>query len=380
MTLNHRHTTCLRHLLPALLCAATLCFSQAAWAIAGTIQVLIGTARISQHTGQDRPALRGDNLYEGDTVATSANSNVQIRMIDDSIIWVRPESRLKIERYRSDQHGAAKNEAALRLLSGTMRQVTGAIGKASPAEYKLSTPNASIGIRGTEFDAAYLSPQAAAQANTAPGTYNRVYVGTTVLEGPAGRVTLNKDEAGFMGLGAGDKPQVLPRIPAFMTATAAATPMPRVEASPEKPKSLLVSVRYGDGDAAGSTSISSRDTNTEQRVQVVEGEPASIAMADGPGARAGQTGARPASQSQLELLVKVSGNNALVQFFSQTKSGSSSSNQANRVATSLNIPMGVWTEVSGRGPWSGSSNSTTSSSSARGDSNRVSIKIEDISP
>ena len=377
MTPNHRNIACLRHLLPVLLCAAAFFSCQAAWAIAGTVQVLIGTARISQHSGQDRPALRGDNLYEGDTVATNANSNVQIRMIDDSIIWVRPDSRFKIERYQSNQHGAAKNEVALRLISGTMRQVTGAIGKASPADYKLSTPNATIGIRGTEFDASYLSPQAAAQANTAPGTYNRVYVGSTVLEGPAGRVTLNKDEAGFMGLDGGDKPQVLPRIPAFMTAAAATTP--KADASPQKPKSLLISVRYGEGDADGSTSISSRDTNSEQRVQAVEGEPASIAMADGPGARTGQTGARPANQSQLELLVKVNGNNALVQFFSQTKSGSSSSNQANRVATSLNIPLGVWTEVSGRGPWSGSSNSTLSSSSARGDSNRVSIKIEDIS-
>ena len=377
MTLKIRTTAYFRPLLYVLLWAATLCFSQAAWAIAGTIQVLIGTARITQNTGQDRPALRGDNLYEGDTVATPANSNVQIRMIDDSIIWVRPDSRFKIERYQSDQHGARKNEATLRLLSGTMRQLTGAIGKASPTDYKLSTPNATIGIRGTEFDASYLSPQAAAQANTPPGTYNRVYVGTTVLEGPAGQVTLNKDEAGFMGLGAGDKPQVLPRIPAFMTAAAAATP--RADASPQKPKSLLISVRYGEGDADGSTSISSRDTNSEQRVQAVEGEPASIAMADGPGARTGQTGARPASQSQVELLVKVNGNNALVQFFSQTKSGSSSSNQANRVATSLNIPLGVWTEVSGRGPWSGQSTSTVSSSSARSDASRVSIKIEDIS-
>jgi hypothetical protein len=257
-----------------------------------------------------------------------------------------------------------------------MRQLTGAIGKASPTDYKLSTPNATIGIRGTEFDASYLSPQAAALMNTAPGTYNRVYVGTTVLEGPAGRVTLNKDEAGFMGLDGGDKPQVLPRIPAFMTAGA---PTARTDASPQKPKSLLISVRYGEGDPEGSTSISSRDTNTEQRVQALEGEMASIGMAEGPGGRTVQTGARASTQSLLEVLVKVSGGNALVQFFSQTKSASSSTNQATRVATSLNIPLGVWTEVSGRGPWSGSNNSTTTSSSARGDNTRVFIKVEDIS-
>jgi hypothetical protein len=378
MNPSQRKIFFLRYLLPFLACAAAFFPWQSAWAIAGTVQVVIGTARISQHSGQDRPALRGDNLYEGDTVATNANSNVQIRMIDDAIVWVRPDSRFKIERYQSNQHGASKNEVALRLISGTMRQVTGVIGKASPTDYKLSTPNATIGIRGTEFDASYLSPQAAAQANTAPGTYNRVYVGSTVLEGPTGRITLNKDEAGFMGLEGGDKPQVLPRIPAFMTAAAAPTPS-RADPIPHKPKSLLISVRYGEGDADGSISIRSRDTNSEQRVQAIEGEPTSIAVVDGPGARAGQTGARPVTQSQLELLVKVNGDNALVQFFSQTKSGSSSLNQANRVSTSLNIPMGVWTEVSGRGPWSSSTNSTVSSSSARADTSRVSIKIEDIS-
>lgn len=368
----------LRKTLAVLLFPVALGSGQAAWAIAGTIQVLIGTARISQHTGQERPALRGDNLYEGDTVATNANSNVQIRMIDDSIVWVRPDSRFLIERYQSDKHGAAKNEARLRLISGTMRQVTGAIGKGAPADYKLSTPNATIGIRGTEFDASYLSPQAAALANTAPGTYNRVYVGATVLEGPSGRVSLNKDEAGFMGLDGNDKPQVLPRIPAFLN-TAAATAAPRADTSPQKPKSLLISVRYGEGDGEGSTSISSRDTNTEQRVQALEGERASVAMMEGPGGRSSQTGARPATQSVLEMVAKVSGNSALVQFFSQTQSASSSSNQANQVATSLNIPLGTWTEVSGRGPWTGAATSTTSSSSARGNSSKVFIKVEDIS-
>lgn len=255
----------------------------AVWAAAGTIQVLIGTARITQHTGQQRPALRGDDLYEGDTVSTAANSNVQIRMIDDAIIWVRPGSQLKIERYRSDRHGAAKNEASLNLLSGTMRQVTGAIGKASPGDYKLSTPNATIGIRGTEFDATFATALIAAQLNTPPGTYNRVYVGSTVLEGPSGRVELNKDEAGFMGMLPGDQPQVLPRIPAFMISKPAAAE--RVDATPTKPRSLQISVRFGEGDEDKMSSTSSRDTNTEQRLRAVEGERATLVLAQGPAPR-----------------------------------------------------------------------------------------------
>ncbi len=362
----------------SVLLAATLASGADAWAAAGKIQVLIGTARISQHTGQERPAQRGDDLYEGDTVSTSANSNVQIRMLDDAIIWVRPGSQFKIERYRSDQHGAAKNEIALSLLSGTMRQVTGSIGKSAPADYKLSTPNATIGIRGTEFDATFATAHIAAQLNTPPGTYNRVYVGSTVLEGPSGRVSLNKDEAGFMGVSPGDKPQVLPRIPAFMNSNPTATE--RSDAAPSKPKSLQISVRFGDGDADGVSSISSRDTNTEQRLRAVEGERATLTLAQGPTARKGaNTGAQPTTKIVLDLVAKVNGDSALVQFSAQSQSLASASGQASQVATSLNVPLGVWTEVSGRGPWSGSGNSTVSSSSARSDNSRVFLKVEDLS-
>ena len=158
-------------------------WSQSSWAAPGTVQLIIGSARIAKHFGQDRPALKGDAIYEGDTIATSANSNVQIRMIDGAVIWVRPESRLKIEKYKSDKHGATKSEAALLLISGSMREVTGSIGKTASADFKLSTPNATIGIRGTEFDAMYATPQIAAQLNTPAGTYNRVYEGSTSLEG-----------------------------------------------------------------------------------------------------------------------------------------------------------------------------------------------------
>ncbi len=151
------------------------------------------------------------------------------------------------------------------------------------------------------------------------------------------------------------------------------------DADSPKTKSLLISVRYGEGDADGSTSISSRDNHSEQRVQVLEGERASVAMIEGPSGRGGQTGGRPATQRLLEVVAKVSGKLALVQLFSQTQSQSSSVGQANRVVTSLSVPLGAWTEVSARSTWSGSPNSTTSSTSASGDASRVYIKVDDTS-
>ena len=362
-----------------LIASCLLMTGEGCWGAAGTIQVVIGTARISQHTGQERPAARGDNLYEGDTVATDSNSNVQIRMIDEAIIWLRPESQFKIDKYRSNQHGAARNEASLRLLGGTLRQLTGMIGKSAPSDYKLKTPNAVIGIRGTEFDAMYATPQIAAQLNTPAGTYNRVYEGSTVLEGATGgSITLKKDQAGFMGLDNADKPKVLPRIPAFLNSNPSAAPE-RAEQSVAKIQSLQVSVRYGEAGSDTVSSVSSRDNDSEQSLQVMEGERASLSLIQGtPARKSGLTGGRPATRTMLELMVKLSGNSAMVQFFSENQSSSAAGSQASRVATSLSLPLGVWVEVSGRGPWSGSSSSTISSGDARANSSKVYLKVVEI--
>ena len=128
------------------------------------------------------------------------------------------------------------------------------------------------------------------------------------------------------------------------------------------------------------SSISSRDTNTEQRLRAMEGERATLTLAQGPTSRQGaNTGAKPTTKTVLDVVAKVNGNSALVQFSAQSQSLASAGGQASQVATSLSVPLGVWTEVSGRGPWSGSGNSTVSSTSARSDNSRVFLKVDDLS-
>ena len=139
-------------------------------------------------------------------------------------------------------------------------------------------------------------------------------------------------------------------------------------------------MRFGEGDEDTVSSTSSRDTNTEQRLRAVEGERATLVLAQGPAPRQPvPTGARPATQSVVDVVAKINGNNALVQFMAQNQSVGSAGGQASQLATNLNVPLGVWTEVSGRGPWSGSGNSTLLSSSARPDTSRVYLKVDDLS-
>ncbi len=387
--------THLRQIILSLLCAAMALGAQSAWAIAGKIENIIGTARIAKQTGQIYAAIKGDNLYEGDSVATAANSNVQIRMVDEAIVWVRPNTEFKITRYRSTEHGETKNEAVLRLLKGSMRTVTGMIGRANTDDYKLSTPNATIGIRGTEFDAVYVTPQIAADLQTLPGTYNRVYMGGTSLQGPAGQINLNKDEAGFMGEQASDPPRVLPNVPEFLntsgnsTANLRAAPpsAPTTELRREPvvaaaPKQLLISVRYGEADSSAVVSTrSGGGNNAEQRVQATEGERATVTLRQSTGLRRpGSTAVPVEIATMIELVAKINGETAVVQFSSRNQGSNARGSQTSMVDTTLTVPMDVWTEVSGRGPWiSGNSSNVTSSSRGAGaNESKVYLRVEEV--
>ena len=190
-----------------------------AWAAAGTVQVVMGPARIIQSTGQERAAIKGDQIFVGDIITTGAAGQVQVRMIDDARLWVRPNSRLVIDQYPTDDAAAKQGQAqtATRLVEGSLRAVTGAIGKASPDKVSLSTPNAVIGIRGTDFELAYFPDRLAASMQTAPGTYHRVYDGRTRLTASdMAPLDVLSGQAVFVSLKPGEGPRVLPQVPPFL--------------------------------------------------------------------------------------------------------------------------------------------------------------------
>ena len=61
---------------------------------------------------------------------------------------MRPDSTLEINRYA---HTDSDNGALLSLVKGGLRAVTGAIAKREPESYKVKTPVATLGVRGTEY-------------------------------------------------------------------------------------------------------------------------------------------------------------------------------------------------------------------------------------
>lgn len=94
----------------------------------------------------------GGSLYPGDTVVTSAGSHAVLSFRDRSRMTLGPDTRLRIDDFVFDDSNAREGRFLVSLLRGTTRALTGLIAQANPRNVQVSTPTATIGVRGTGLD------------------------------------------------------------------------------------------------------------------------------------------------------------------------------------------------------------------------------------
>ncbi len=94
---------------------------------------------------------RRSAIFEKDEIRVGENGRAQFRMIDQALISVQENSVLKIQNYKYKK-GGKNNSVLIELLTGGLRTITGAVGKGNKEAYKLRTPLATIGIRGTDYE------------------------------------------------------------------------------------------------------------------------------------------------------------------------------------------------------------------------------------
>ena len=106
-----------------------------------------------QTTGQGPRILgRGVELREGDALSTTPGASAIIRMQDGTRMTLRPGTDMVLQRFQY-REGASNNSMVMQLFSGGLRAITGLIAKNAPEAARLQTKTATIGIRGTDFDA-----------------------------------------------------------------------------------------------------------------------------------------------------------------------------------------------------------------------------------
>jgi hypothetical protein len=123
----------------------------AAAAPVGEVSFLIGTARIAAGPDAPRDLVRGDKVSAGQVIETGDNGHVHLRFVDDGTVAIRPQSRLRIEDFHYDPANPRENRIKFSLEQGTLRSITGRAGEAAKDRYRLNTPIAAIGIKGTDF-------------------------------------------------------------------------------------------------------------------------------------------------------------------------------------------------------------------------------------
>lgn len=114
---------------------------------AGSVLGIKGEVKASG-AGGERVLLKDDPVFVGETLETGANSYLVITFVDGAKATVRPNSSLEIERYSAAETNGG---ALISLVKGGLRAVTGAIAARDPDSYRVKTPAATLGVRGTEY-------------------------------------------------------------------------------------------------------------------------------------------------------------------------------------------------------------------------------------
>lgn len=98
-------------------------------------------------------------ILVGDHIVTGHNTRVALKMTDGAILTLGADTEFAINNY-SYLPQSKQGSAALELIKGVFRAVTGGIGKLAARDFRVKTSVGTIGIRGTDFWGGFYFSQA----------------------------------------------------------------------------------------------------------------------------------------------------------------------------------------------------------------------------
>ncbi len=202
------------NILNNILRGTALMLALAAWcsnvyaAAAGQIQFVSGSAQLTTTDGKTRTLRKGDAVNEGDTLSTAPAAALQVKMRDGGIVAMRPDSRVKIDSFKFNDKEDGTERSSFSLVKGGFRAITGLIGRVNKQNYRVNTPTATIGVRGTDHEIFVVVPGGPLSGVAPAGTYNKVNTGETYMANSQGEVSVRPNQMGFAA--EGQAPQLQP--------------------------------------------------------------------------------------------------------------------------------------------------------------------------
>jgi len=172
---------------------------------AGTVTQLAGVLTAQKVDGGAKILGLMSGVDSGDLLSTAGNTYARIKFTDGGELTLRPNTQLRVDDYHFDQARPQEDNAFFRLIKGGLRAVTGLVGKRNSLDaYRMATPTATIGIRGTDWGALYCENDCGGYVNNngrtpQPGLYVDVSSGQIIVTNPQGSQHFSPGQFGFIG-------------------------------------------------------------------------------------------------------------------------------------------------------------------------------------
>jgi len=171
----------------------------------GTAAAPVGTLLFAQPgtqivgtTGTTRAATKGDLLQSGERLLTPPGAVSQVLLPDGSLIGMRPDSEVRID---LPPAGSDTRPPVVSLVSGTARVISSDLLDAKKLpNFTLQSGNATVKLKAADMESAVIKANDKAPPGaSAPGSYQRMVVGSGSVSNANVATALNAGQISFVG-------------------------------------------------------------------------------------------------------------------------------------------------------------------------------------
>lgn len=187
--------------------------------VVGRVMLVKGELSAQNGAGEERKLILGGTVYEGDTLITGNKAFAIVAFRDEGRVSLQQNTRFQVEQFQYGKTAEQEN-AVWRLFKGGVRVVTGLIGRTKRDNYQFKMATATIGIRGTGFDAWCNGPCAegadnpgATQNDPLDGAGVYVWAGEIAFNSPTDSFNVATQQAAILARDTG-KPIAVVTVPA----------------------------------------------------------------------------------------------------------------------------------------------------------------------
>lgn len=159
-----------------------------------TVRFASGEVQVVDIDSRKRYVIKGDLIFPNETLVTG-EGRVQIKFTDDGRVSLKPNTIYSITNYYYDESEDEPVKSFFELVKGTIRFVSGKIGKRDRLAFGIKTRTATIGIRGS-------SGQVTSCLNSScpgrlDGTYLTTYEGVLTIRSGESEIEVHPNESAF---------------------------------------------------------------------------------------------------------------------------------------------------------------------------------------